>query len=89
MDDPNLITSGLSRSVTVDGSPVRIEIVRLEGNPDWSLEVVDQDGTSIVWQEPFETDTAALAEAIRAIRAIEEEGTRLFQDDSNVVPFSG
>lgn len=86
MDDPNLITSGLSRSVTVDHSPVRIEIVRLEGNPDWSLEVVDHEGTSIVWQEPFETDAAALAEAIRAI---EEEGTKLFQDESNVIPFPG
>lgn len=86
MDDPNLIKSGLSRSVTLDGSPVRIEIVRIEGNPDWTLEVVDVEGTSIVWQEPFETDTAALSEAIRAI---EEEGAKLFLDDSNVIPFPG
>jgi len=84
MDDPNLITSGLSRSASVDGASVRIEIVRLEGNPDWSLEVVDQEGTSLVWQEPFETDTAALTEALRAI---EEEGATLFQEESNIVPF--
>ncbi len=68
----------------VNDAPVRIEIVRLEGNPDWSLEVVDVEGTSIVWQEAFDTETAALAEAMRAI---EEEGARLFQDDSNVIPF--
>jgi hypothetical protein len=86
MDDPNLITSGLSRTVTMDSSPVRIEIVRIEGNPDWTLEVVDVEGTSVVWQEPFETDTAALSEAIRAI---EEEGAKLFLDDSNVIPFPG
>ncbi len=84
MDDPNLITSGLSRSASVEGASVRIEIVRLEGNPDWSLEVVDQEGTSLVWQEPFETDTAALAEALRAI---EEEGATLFQEESNIVQF--
>lgn len=84
MDDPNLIISGLSRSTFVDGQSLRIEIVRLEGNPDWSLEVVDQDGTSIVWQEPFDTDAAALSEALRAI---EEEGSALFRDETNVIPF--
>ncbi len=86
MDDPTLITSSLSRSVAVDGASVRIEIVRLEGNPDWSLEVVDQEGTSLVWQEPFETDTAALSEALRAI---EEEGGALFQKESNIIQFPG
>ena len=86
MDEPNLITSCLSRSVTADGVFVRIEIVRIEGNPDWSLEVVDQDGTSTVRQEPFDTDAAALSEALRAI---EKESTALFRDESNVVLFPG
>ena len=84
MDDPNLIISGLSRSVSLEGMTVRIEIVRLEGNPDWSLEVIDAEGTSIVWEEPFRSDHAALTEATRAI---EHEGAALFRDDSNVVPF--
>ena len=84
MNDPNLITSSLSQCASIEGASVRIEIVRLEGNPDWSLEVVDQEGTSLVWQEAFETDAAALSEALRAI---EEEGAALFQDESNVIPF--
>ena len=84
MDEPNLIASDLSRFVLLDGSSVRIEILRLEGNPDWSLEIVDHEGTSLVWQEPFDTDDAALSEALRAI---EEEGVGLFRSESNVIPF--
>jgi len=84
MDEPNLIISSLSRSAAIGDASVRIEIVRLEGNPDWSLEVVDQQGTSLVWQEAFETDAVALSEALRAI---EEEGAELFQEESNIIPF--
>lgn len=84
MDDPNLIISGKSEVVHANGVSFRINIVRIEGNPDWSLEIVDKDNTSVVWEEPFRSDQTAKEEALRAI---ENEGVALFRDHSNVVPF--
>jgi hypothetical protein len=83
MREPNLISSGLSRLISVEGHNFQIEIHRLE-HTKWSLEVIDEEGTSIVWDEEFETDDAALAEVLRAI---EEEGVAAFQESPNVVPF--
>jgi len=33
----------------------------------WSLEVVDKDNNSIVWDDEFETDDEAYAEFIRSV----------------------
>ena len=83
--EPNLVTSGLSRHIIEDGIPFKIEICKLEGDRQWSLEVVTPDGTSIVWDDLFDDDTAALNEAISTIR---EEGAHNFErGGSNVVPF--
>ena len=57
--DPNLITSSLSRDVSGDDVTVRVEIYRLEDRPGWALEVVNDRGTSTVWDELFDTDDAA------------------------------
>ncbi len=84
MSDPNLVHSGRSRQVTVDGHNLKIEIYRLEDCPEWSLEVVDEDGTSTVWDNLFETDEAAINEALKTI---DEEGLSAFRDNGNVVPF--
>lgn len=81
--EPNLITSGLSGSVTKDGITVQVHIVRLEGKPEWTLEVVNARGTSIVWDDPFLSDDAAYAEFQHTVQ---EEGMGAFLDD-NVVPF--
>jgi len=70
MSDPKLIHSALSCTVQEDGRALRIEIYRLEAT-DWSLEVVDEEGTSTVWDDLFPTDREALDEALKAIR---EEG---------------
>lgn len=68
-----------------DGLPFEIEIYKLEGQPQWSLEVVTRDGTSIVWDDLFGDDAAAFEEAISTIRA---EGARAFErGGSNVIPF--
>ena len=40
---------------------VQLCIYRLE-NTKWTLEVVDAEGTSTVWDDEFETDDAAYAE---------------------------
>ena len=51
---PNIITSGLSRTVTVDGVTVVVNIYRLEDDAQWVLEVVNEVGTSTVWDMPPE-----------------------------------
>ena len=84
MEDPNIITSSKSQRVLVDGHPLSIEIYRIETDPMWTLEVVDDEGTSTVWEDPFATDADALEEAVKAIN---EEGIAAFRDDGNVVKF--
>ena len=82
--DPNIITSGLSGHVTEDGITVEVKIYRLEHDPKWALEVVNDKGTSIVWDLLFDSDDEALA-AFNL--TLEEEGMGAFADQSNVVPF--
>jgi len=82
--DPNLVVSGLSGTVTQDGVTVEVNIVRLEDEPDWSLEVVNSSGTSTVWDDQFATDAAAL-DAFR--QAVSEEGMASFLDSATVIPF--
>jgi hypothetical protein len=49
------------RIVTKDGVTVNVLIVRLENETEWSLEVVNSSGSSIVWDDPFPSDKDALA----------------------------
>ena len=84
--DPNIVHSGFSRSVTVDGVTVDVKIYRLEHDPQWSLEVVNEEGTSIVWDCLFDTDDEAFA-AFQL--TVEEEGMGAFLDNDNVIPFPG
>jgi hypothetical protein len=83
--EPNLIISRKSRRIVEDGVPFKIDIYKLEGGDGWTLEVVTQDGTSIVWDDLFDDDTAAFEEAVTTIRS---EGAVVFSNGgSNVVPF--
>lgn len=83
-DTPNIVTSGKSVRVTVDGYSFSIEIYRLETDRAWTLEVVDHQGTSHVWDDQFASDIDARA---AAITAIESAGAVSFIRGSNVVPF--
>ncbi|WP_299794538.1 hypothetical protein [uncultured Marivita sp.] len=86
-DEPNLVTSGKSLRVVLEGYPFSIEIFRLEHEAQWTLEVVDAEGTSHVWDELFDSDREARD---TAIRALEQEGPQAFvRGGSNVVPFRG
>jgi uncharacterized protein len=38
-----------------------------DGKDGWLLEVVDEFGNSTVWDDPFPTDSVALAEALNTI----------------------
>lgn len=83
-DEPNIVTSGKSQSVMIDGLRFQIEIYRLEADSTWTLEVVDQENTSHVWDEPFASDKDARDEAIKAIKS---EGAVAFMRGDNVIPF--
>lgn len=59
--------SPLSQELTAEGKTVRVDIYRGDAG-GWILEVVDESGISTVWEDEFDTDTAALDEAQATIR---------------------
>ena len=73
-DEPKLIYSDLQTTLAIDGHTLEINIYRLP-DTDWTLEVVDEDNNSTVWEDSCETDEAALAEAIGEIKS---EGVHAF-----------
>ena len=83
-EELNLITSSKSQHVTVDGYPFSIEIYRLEDQSEWSLEVVDFENTSHVWDDLFKSDKDARN---AAITELESEGALSFMRGDNVIPF--
>lgn len=82
--EPNLVISSLSGIVTKDGITVEVNIVRMDNEADWSLEVVNSEGTSTVWEDPFASDHAALAAFNRAVH---KEGMTTFLDSAQIIPF--
>lgn len=66
-NDPKIIASKHNGHVTRDGVTVELCIYRLE-DTKWTLEVVDAEGTSTIWDDEFETDDDALAEFERTVR---------------------
>ena len=82
--DPNIVESSLSRNITLHGVTVEVRIYRLESDPHWALEVVNDAGTSTVWDTQFDTDD----DAFTAFQlAVEDEGIETFLDHDNVIPF--
>ncbi|MEP7299747.1 MAG: hypothetical protein ABI702_26500 [Burkholderiales bacterium] len=65
-EEPDIIESPLSQSVTRSGVTVEVEIYG-DSEGRWILEIVDAENTSHVWDEHFETDQQALTEALRAL----------------------
>lgn len=82
--EPNLVASSLFGVVTQDGVMVEVSIVKLEGTNEWTLEVVNDKRTSIVWDDPFATDDDAYAEFKRTVA---EEGMNTLLDTAKVIPF--
>jgi len=83
-EEPNLITSSKSQRVMVDGYMFSIEIYRLEGESEWSLEVVDFENSSHVWDDLFMSDKDARN---AAITELESKGALAFMRPDNVIPF--
>jgi hypothetical protein len=75
--EPELIESSLNRSIEQAGRRLEVHIVRLATEQGWSLEVVNDHNTSIVWNDLFETDLEADA-AFKS--ALAEEGFEAFLD---------
>ena len=87
--EPTLIYSPLNGHFTKDGVTVEVLIISSDLDPAWSLEVINNIGTSTVWDNQFETDDQAYA-AFRQV--VEEEGMGIFDkssspETSNVIPF--
>lgn len=78
-EDPVIITSDLSRTVEGDGVAVEVNIFRLETETHWQLEVVNEFGTSTVWEDSFATDELAFEVFIRTL---ETEGMAAFLDEA-------
>ncbi|MGO4741298.1 hypothetical protein AB4099_32585 [Bosea sp. 2KB_26] len=77
---PDILRSPLCQTARRDGVVVQVEIYRLADSEGWTLELIDEDGGSIVWEETFATDGAALAEFNEAL---EEIGlSKLIQPDA-------
>ena len=66
MPDPKIITSRHSGLFTRDGVTVEVNIIRLEATK-WTLEVVNGDNTSTVWDDEFDTDDAAYEEFLSTV----------------------
>jgi hypothetical protein len=66
-DDYEVKMSALSQQVTLDGKAVAIEIYQGD-DAKWVLEVVDHHNNSTVWDDQFDTDLAALMEALETIK---------------------
>ncbi|MEQ1752518.1 MAG: hypothetical protein ABL973_00125 [Micropepsaceae bacterium] len=69
--DPVIVDSVHSCMYQRDGITVEVSIIRLGNETEWSLEVIDEAGTSTVWDDTFESETAAWT---AFIKVIDEEG---------------
>jgi hypothetical protein len=83
---PKIVYSELGGHFTYDGVSVEVFIVKLEGGSEWTLEVVNSNGASIVWDETFLDDHEAYAEFQRTVT---EEGIEAFLDQGNIIQFPG
>ena len=70
MDEGDLIYSKHCQTVSRNGKTVKVEIYS-SGKRDWILEVVDEEGNSMVWDDPFLTEDEAFQEFQHTL---EEEG---------------
>ncbi|ABS10501.1 hypothetical protein [Shewanella baltica] len=76
IDDIKIKYSPLNKELVVDGELLSIFIYEGDSSGRWVLEVVDECGTSTVWDYQFESDQAAFDEALNTIN---EEGIKAFK----------
>jgi hypothetical protein len=74
IDEDDVKMSPLCRHISRDGTSVEV-LIYSDGKYGWILEIVDEEDASTVWDSPFLTDQAALAEVMKVI---EEDGIYSF-----------
>jgi hypothetical protein len=62
-----LVMSPHCGEISRDDMTVEVHIYRGSDQDKWTLEVVDQENASTVWDDLFATDQAALDEVMRVI----------------------
>jgi len=67
-DDYEVQMSPLSQALSSGGKTVQVDIYRA-GDEGWILEVIDEENTSTVWDDPFPTDQAAFTHVKETILA--------------------
>jgi hypothetical protein len=82
-EDPKIIVSPFSCQFTKDGITVDVLIYTLENGDGWSLELVDEENNSTVWNELFTTDEAAWQEFETGVKEI-GLATLLQADDCDI-----
>ena len=80
-EEPEIIISSLSQTYSKDGVDVRVDIYRSDDESAWVLEVTDEHGTSLVYEEEFSTDSEARAQFERDVK---EEGIGYFIHETPV-----
>ncbi|WP_212515140.1 hypothetical protein [Acinetobacter soli] len=80
-DENDLIDSPLSQILQEDNEQIEVLIYRLLDS-DWTLEVVNQNGTSTAWDETFASDQEALSVALDGIKAA--DGIQAFSELSDL-----
>jgi hypothetical protein len=68
-----IIYSPHSGSFDHGGQTVEVCIFRLEGESEWTLEVIDKEGNSTVWNEPFANDEVAWKGFLKTIGQANEK----------------
>jgi hypothetical protein len=81
--DPVIVDSKHSCRFQRDGNTVEVAIYRLADGHEWSLEVINESGTSTVWNDTFDSDDAAWTAFIDVINA---EGIASLVTPSNATP---
>ena len=83
MPDPSppIIYSDLCCTLTLDGITVDLHIYRHQESPRWVLEVVNEAGSSTLWDELFDTDREAL---LAFEQVVIDEGMKTFLDNGDV-----
>ena len=84
MSDPEIVMSPLCQEISKDGTKIQVDIYRGENEVGWILEVIDEENTSTVWDDPFDTDQEAVD---TVMKVIERDGIRSFlEGESEVMP---
>ncbi|NOD29441.1 hypothetical protein [Ruegeria atlantica] len=67
IDEPKLVMSDKCKFVLVDGYRFEIEIYRLDNQNKWTLEAVDCEDASYVWDDKFVSNQEALDTSIEIL----------------------